>query len=78
MASDQVVIALGILAVAGPIVTTGVTLWFQGKRDKDARADEAKREQLRKRRRHRTVSANSTNVKYRRVRWPFCLKRDAG
>ena len=47
MASDQVVIALGVLAVAGPIVTTVVTLWFQGKREKEMRAAEVEREHLR-------------------------------
>jgi len=46
MASDQVVIALGILAVAGPIVTAGVGWWFQGEREKANHAAEVERDRV--------------------------------
>ncbi len=45
MASDQIVIALGILAVAGPIVTQALNLRSQAKLEKQRQAHELRRDQ---------------------------------
>jgi uncharacterized protein YtpQ (UPF0354 family) len=44
MASDQIVIALGILAVAGPIVTQALNLRSQAKLEKQRQAHELRRD----------------------------------
>jgi predicted DNA-binding transcriptional regulator YafY len=76
VASDQVTIALGILAVAGPLVVTGLNQWNQAKREKEMRAHELEQEKIRQEHelhRDRQAKQYEFNLQEYRERHEACM-----